>query len=222
MIDTSTPRGKLVDAALRLAAERKWSDVTLLDVAEAAQMPLAEVRKVAGSKSQIVAAFMRTIDDGVLERATARAKDQPMRDTLFDVIMSRFDALMPHKAALRSIHAAGPTDTSLIMPFLNSQRWMLTAAGADPDGLGGFVRTIGLGSVYASVFATWIDDEDPGMARTMAALDRRLRSGERTLSTIEGTVGGLARIATDLPGVLRSVIRGRRPPVAPAGDDRPV
>lgn len=221
MIDTSTPKGKLIEAALRLAETRKWSDVSLLDIAEAASMPLVEVRRAAGSKSQLLAGFMRAIDDEVLKSVAARTPDQPARDLLFEVVMARFDALNPYKAAVKSIHAAGQADTTLIMPFLNSQRWMLTAAGVQVDGPGGMVRTLGLGSLYAAVFATWLTDDDPGMARTMAALDRRLRSGERTLSAVDGAMNAVHRLLTDIPAVFRAAC-ARRPSTRatpPAGED---
>jgi AcrR family transcriptional regulator len=215
MTESPTSREQLIQAALKLAAERPWADVTLLDIAEAAGLSLADVRKLAGAKSQIVAQFMRTIDDQVLARAKARTQGQPTRDTLFEVVMSRFDALQPHKAAVRSFYQSGTTDTSLVMPYLNSQRWMLAAAGVDVDGPAGLIRTTGFGTLYMSVFRVWLDDEDPGMARTMAALDSRLRRGERTLSAFEDTVGGVARVARDLPGVLRSVFTRRASPVEP-------
>lgn len=221
MIDTSTPKGKLIEAALRLAETRKWSDISLLDIAEAAQMPLVEVRKAAGSKSQLLAGFMRAVDDHVLKTVAARAPDQPARDLLFEVIMARFDALSPYKAAVKSIHASGMTDTTLIMPFLNSQRWMLTAAGVQVDGPSGIVRTLGLGSLYAGVFSTWLSDDDPGMARTMAALDYRLRSGERTISALDGAMNTVHRLVTDIPAVFRAACtrRAAAPTPAPAGEE---
>jgi ubiquinone biosynthesis protein COQ9 len=211
MFDLTTPRGRIADAALKLASTRPWADVSLLDVAAAANVSLADLRKAVGAKSQIVAVIMRAIDDQVLAKAGAVAEGQPRRDQIFEVVMSRFDAMMPHKAAIKSIAAAGNVDTSLVMPFLNSQRWMLAAAGIDADGPAGFVRTAGLGTVYYQVFNIWLAEDDAGMSRTMAALDQRLRRGERTLGSIEGVVNGIGRIATDLPGVLRSVIRGTRP-----------
>ena len=33
--------------------------------------------------------------------------------------------------------------------------------------------------LFASVLRTWVHDEDPGQARTMAALDRALARGQR-------------------------------------------
>ena len=72
---------------------------------------------------------------------------------------------------------------------------MLRAAGIEPDGFDGKVRTAGLGAVYASAFRTWLDDDDPGLARTMAALDRRLRRGERTLQSFDDIKSRLCSVA---------------------------
>ena len=146
MTDATAARSKLIIAALSLAAEKPWGEVALIDIAERAGLTLDEVRRAAGSKSQIVAQFMRTIDDEVLKIAEKRGPGESKRDKLFEIVMSRFDALMPHKAALKSIRRAGTTDTTLIMPYLNAQRWMLAAAGIETDGAGGLVRTLGLGS----------------------------------------------------------------------------
>ncbi len=206
MIDITTPRGKLVTAALKLAETRPWGEITLLEIADAAQMPLDEVRRAAGSKSQIIGAFMRMVDDEMLKRAPTKVADGVRRDALFEVIMSRLDILQPYKAALKSITKSAPTDTSLIMPYLNAQRWMLTAAGIDADGPSGLVRSTGLASIYTSVFRTWLDDDDAGMARTMAALDRRLRRGESTIKSFDNAVAGVTRIATDLPNVMSETL----------------
>lgn len=219
MFDLTTPRGRIGSAALTLAGERPWADVTLMDIAVAANVSLVDLRKAFGSKGQIVGVIMRAFDDQVLAKAGAVTDGQGKRDQVFEVVMSRFDAMLPHKAAIKSIAAAGSVDTAMIMPFLNSQRWMLAAAGIDVDGPGGLVRSAGLGAVYKQVFDIWTADDDPGMSRTMAALDSRLRRGEQTLGTLEGVVGGVVRVATDLPGVLRSVFTGRSTARAPEPRD---
>jgi ubiquinone biosynthesis protein COQ9 len=209
--DQLAQRRRIVEAARTIAAKRPWAEVTLVEIAAEAAMSLADLRAAGiGAKSQIVAAMLRDIDEQVLAKIKGPTSGQSARDTLFEVIMSRFDAMAPHKAAIKSISDAGVTDTTLVMPFLNSQRWMLAAAGINADGPGGLVRTAGLGAAYRSVFNTWLTEDDPGMAKTMAALDQRLRSGERTMSAIDGTIGGITRIATDLPGVLREVFNRRR------------
>ena len=224
MIDTTTPKGKLIAAALKLAETRPWGEISMLEIADTAAMPLDEVRRAFGSKSQILAAFMRLVDDAVLKRAPTKVDEGARRDALFEVIMSRLDVLAPYKTALKSIAKAAPTDTSLIMPYLNTQRWMLTAAGINGDGPTGLLRVGGLGSLYGSVFRTWLDDDDPGHARTMAALDRRLRRSESTIRSIDDTIAGATRIVTDLPNVLSQTLgsifrpKPRAPDAPPAHD----
>ncbi|MFZ0851546.1 MAG: TetR/AcrR family transcriptional regulator, partial [Hyphomicrobiaceae bacterium] len=172
MIDPSTPRGRVLLAALACAADRSWAQVSLLDIAEHAKVPLGEMRDLFASKSAIIAELMRTVDREVLQRVD-RAQGQEKRDLLFDVLMTRFDVLSPYKAALKSMAKSGGAELSLAGPLLSSQHWMLQAAGIDSSGPGGALRVAGLVGVYASVFRVWLEDDDPGHARTMAALDRR-------------------------------------------------
>ena len=122
MIDTTTPKGQLIAAALKLAETRPWGEISMLEIADAAHLPLDEVRRAFGAKSQILAAFMRSVDDEMLKRAPTKVADGARRDALFEVIMSRFDVLQPYKTALKSISKSAPSDTSLIMPYLNAQR----------------------------------------------------------------------------------------------------
>jgi hypothetical protein len=63
---------------------------------------------------------------------------------------------------------------------------MLRAAGIGADGVEGALRATGLGALYASVYRTWLRDDDPGLAKTMAALDKRLRRGEDALKQVDG------------------------------------
>jgi ubiquinone biosynthesis protein COQ9 len=216
MLDPATPKGRILAAALDCAAAKPWGDVTLLDIAEAAKLPLAELRDTFAGKADMLAAFLRAADDEVLKRVPKRAEGQEPRDALFDVIMTRFDVLAPYKAALKSIRASGPADAALARPFLASQHWMLQAAGIGTDGAAGALRVSGLGVVYASVFAVWLDDDDAGLARTMAALDRRLRRGERTMRGVEQVGTAIYRLATEGPGFIRSTMRGRAKPAQPA------
>jgi len=209
MIDQSTPKGRVLAAALACAAAKDWAQVSLLDIAQEAKVPLSEMRDLFASKNAIIAALLRAVDREVLNR-TERVAGQEKRDLLFDVLMTRFDVLAPHKAALKSMAKSGGGDLALAGPLFASQHWMLEAAGIDTSGAGGAVRVAGLAGVYASVFRTWLEDDDPGQARTMAALDRRLRRGERTLRQIDGVAAGLERLATAVPQFVRALAEAGR------------
>ena len=222
MIELASPKGRLIAAAMRLADTRPWADITLIDIAEAAGVSLADLKKSISSKPELIAAFMTAVDDAVVKTAVARDNTQPARDRLFEVIMGRFDLLTPYKTALKSIAAGRSADPGLVRPFLASQHWMLQAAGIGTDGAQGNMRVLGLGSLYAAIFQTWLNDDDPGMAKTMAALDRRLRRGEQTLTTIEDTVSGVMRFASSLPGLVSTAFgRGRNSAEPGRGDVPP-
>lgn len=221
MLDLTSDKGRLISAAFGLAAERRWSEITLADIAERAGSTLFAIRQHFASKGELLAAFSRMVDDEMLRRATRRAENQQPRDALFEVVMSRFDVLEPYKGALKSIAASGLPEPALIAPLMATPGWMLEAAGINSGGIGGHVRTAGLASIYASVFQTWLGDDDSGLARTMAALDRRLRRGQRTLERVEDACSGLGRVASALVGAVRAGAKrspssGNEPAQAPA------
>lgn len=196
MLDQSTLKGRIIAATMRLAAEKPWDDVLMKDIAEAAAIDLASLRREFPSKAAILGAFMRAVDDAVLASAPKFTGAENARDRIFDVVMARFDVLAPYKDALKSIAAARPMDMELVRRAMASQAWMLHAAGVRTDGLLGTSRVTGMASVYASVMQTWLDDDDPGVARTMAALDRRLKRGEQSMRMLGDAVSGVDRVAS--------------------------
>ena len=207
MIDLTTPKGRIVEAAMRLAATKPWRDVTMAEIAQNADMSLADLAKEFYGKLGIIAGFQKLVDEEVLRRArVVLSKDESARDRVFDVIMTRFDVLAPYRAALRSILSDGgvPPLPGTIEKMMRSQHWMLVAAGVNADGPAGRVREAGMLSVYARAFREWLEDDDPGHAKTMAVLDRRLRSGERWMQMFEDVHDRAGRLASIFaPGARR-------------------
>jgi AcrR family transcriptional regulator len=203
MLDSTTPRGRLIAAALRLAEERGWRELSLIEIAAGAGMPLAEMRREFQSKGQILSAFSRAVDQAVVEKFAAPGTDAP-RDRLFDVLITRFEIMQPYKAAIRRIRddlgfSFGDALAQL-RPALKSQYWMLAAAGINGEGGRGLIKVQGLLAIYARVFPVWLGDDDPGLARTMAALDRRLRRGESVLRGMERVREGCESFSRALRG----------------------
>ena len=56
------------------------------------------------------------------------------------------------------------------------------------------IRAQGLQVLLAPVLSTWLDDDDPGRARTMAALDSALASGQRWAGFLDGLLALPARL----------------------------
>jgi AcrR family transcriptional regulator len=179
----------IVDAALRLAARDGWQALSLADLAAEAGISVLQLYAVFRSKTAILDAFHRRVDAAVIAGARDAEGERP-RDRLFDAMMRRFDALSPHKAAVRAIARDVPADPLAALcgvpALLNSMAWMLELSGVSATGWRGRARAKLLLGVYLSVLRVWFADETADMTKTMAALDARLRRGERWLGLAAG------------------------------------
>lgn len=177
------PAPRIVDAALALAARQGWARTSLADIAAEAGLPLLEVYGQFRSKPAIFAAFLARIDRAVL--AGESEPGEKPRDRLFDTLMRRFDALQPHKDAVRAMLRDGPADPLGALcaapSFLRSIAWMLEASGIGSNGLRGRFRTNFVAAIYLSVMRTWLVDDTADLMKTMATLDRRLKAAEGML-----------------------------------------
>ncbi len=171
------PEQRLIDAALTLAERQGWRRTGLAEIADGAGLSLAEAYLLHRSKPAIVDAFMRRVDAAMLAGAEEDREGAP-RDRLFDTLMRRFDALAPHRPALKAIFRDSFTDPAALLHGLGIARamvWALEAAGVSAVGVQGHLRVHLLGVLYLSVTRTFFEDQSPDLARTMAALDRTLR-----------------------------------------------
>jgi ubiquinone biosynthesis protein COQ9 len=169
------------DAALILAAQTPWDQVTLSDICAHAEVSLADCALASITKMHIEAQLDAAIDQSMLATQTKVDRTQIVRDRLFDVLMSRFDAMEDHRAAWSSILLAERFD--MVASLARSARraraggWALEASGVSCANLGGAGRSIGLARVLRLTQNVWLDD-GPDLAKTMARLDQELRNGE--------------------------------------------
>jgi AcrR family transcriptional regulator len=198
---TGQNRDKIVETFLALLAVEPFERVDIRAIAKRAEISLADLRKEFGSTFEILSAFVRGTDEKVLAAGLdPELADTPARERLFDVLMQRIEILKPHREAVRSLARSARRNPPFALALnglsLRSAQWMLAAAEIDSGGLQGCVRAQGLVVVMARTYRVWFDDEDPGLARTMAALDRELANGERALNLF----GDLCRLVPRFGG----------------------
>jgi len=180
----------VLDVFLGLVAERGFAEVTLQDVAAATGLGLADLYRLYPDKVALLGAFIARVDAAVLA-GTSRQIDpeETARDRLFDVMMRRYDALKPHRAALAAFRRAILRDPLLALalgPALRrSMAAMLEAAGLASDGIAGAVRQNGLLAIHHAVLRVFDRDETVDLSKTMAALDGRLKTAERWAQAFE-------------------------------------
>ena len=212
---TATDRDKIIAGFLSLLAEKPIEQIGLAEIAAEAGVSLAELRGEFSSSLAIYAAHIKAVDRAVLAEDGSDMAEEPPRERLFDVLMRRLEAMAPHREAVRSLVRSARRNPPLALALnrlaVRSQQWMLTAAGINASGPRGMVRAQGLALLFASVLREWVRDDDAGLARTMAALDRALARGQR--------FSGFLDDLSHLPSRLCRLRPGRRRRRRDAGDE---
>ena len=206
---TGTPRERIIEAFMTLLGEHPIERIGFAEIAEQAGVSLADLRGEFSSNLAILAAHIKEIDRQVLSDIDPDMAEESPRERLFDVLMHRLELLAPHREAVRSLMRSARRDPPFALALnglaVRSQQWMLTAAGIGASGPKGMVRAQGLALLFANVLRSWIDDDDSGLARTLAALDRELGRGQR----FSGLLDELCRIP-EAACAFRQRLRGDR------------
>lgn len=206
----ANPKEAIIDALLELAGERNWEDISLSEIATRAHVTLSTFREFFPSKGAVLSAFVRKIDKQVLDGIGDALTDEPPKERLFDVLMRRLDVLAPYRLGLEGISdwtARDPLAAAAInQQVINSMRFMLEAAGIDSEGPVGALKLQGLALAWRRVLQTWFTDDDPGLAATMAALDRELTRGGKLVARAED----LSRLTSPLVSIARALVERRR------------
>jgi AcrR family transcriptional regulator len=177
---------RIIDATLAQVASEGWRHLSLAAIADAAELPILRVYRTFGSKQAILRGLYRRVDEAALaEPPPAEPAERP-RDRLFDLLMRRFDRLQPNKPTIEVLRRELPGDPVTVLcagaSLLRSMRWMLEGANISTGGLRGALAVKLTAAAYLSTMRVWQRDDSPDLARTMAALDARLRRIERWLA----------------------------------------
>ena len=167
-------------AALRLAADRPWPEVTLRDVAREAGVPFAALYARAPGRRALLLALSARLDRQALERTEGENAPAP-RDRLFEGFMSRLEVMAPHRDALLAV---GRSEGVALAPALpRTVRALAEGAGVDTSGARGALRLAALTGAWARTLQVWRDDEG-ALNRTMAEIDKLLTRADQRLSRV--------------------------------------
>ncbi len=188
----------LVAAVFSQAALRGWADVNIAEAARDAELPLDRVRARFPGRGAVLLRFGVMADQTAL---AAGSSEPSPRERLFDMVMSRFDALQQNRAGILQLLRALRTDpaTSLLLygATLRSMKWLLDGASIPSNGIVGGLRVQGLLVLWLYALRAWESDDSPDLSATMAAVDRGL---DRALQA-EGMVPGRSSPAAEAAAV---------------------
>lgn len=191
MSDTAGILEKGLLAALELAAETAWADLTLSDIADAAGLALSDFHGVAGKDE--LAAYAETYFDSFMSEEGV-SHDETPRERLFDVIMLRFEAMEDHRAGLISLMKHRDRVPSLLLKLAAARKrsadWALVSAGLDSQsGAPVPLKAVGIAYVIGKAERAWRKETSRDFALTMAALDRGLRDAEDRMQQFQRVTG---------------------------------
>src|SRR5690606_36573089 len=109
----------------------------------------------------------------VTAKVRLRSKDQqPIEDYLFDIFMQYFDAASPHKSAIQKLWSDllwNPIESVKILPHITKViNQAIDQAFADSSWILQEIRYKAFQLLTIQVFLTWLKDDSPDLAKTMA------------------------------------------------------
>lgn len=184
----------ILDAYLTVIGRDGWAAARIDAVAAVAGVSTGEVAAAYPDRWTALRAYGLRLD----RVALAEAGGDPaasVRDRLFAMLMERFDAAQPQRAAAAALADAARRDPGLAAFMLAtlpmSVARLADAAGVATGGLLGPLRVQALTALMLSVARVWLGDDSADPGQTMKALDERLAQAEtwaRRLPHGAGTV----------------------------------
>lgn len=176
----STPSpDDLLAMTLEIVAETGWRGFSFHELANRAEMTLAEMRQTFRGKAAILDALSLRLDDAMLAVDRDELAGLPPRDRVFELIMSRLEAMAPFRAGLVRLSKEVRRDPELALiigcRLDQSMAWLQDAAGFRSGGLRSKLRRHLLTGIYLKTLNAWAGDDSVDLAKTMAALDKDLR-----------------------------------------------
>jgi AcrR family transcriptional regulator len=170
-------------ALLDLVETQGWIDLSFAEIAEQAGVPIAEAHRIYSSKTAILLALTRSIDERVLNSLATDPLEGSAKDRLFDIVMRRFDLLKADRNAYRRLMRQLPATPSafaaLLCQLRRSFSLTLETAGISASGLKGALRLKGLLAIYVAGLRVFANDESEDLSKTMAEIDKRLGQAEK-------------------------------------------
>lgn len=173
---------RLSHHCLILAGQHGWDNVTAARLAKAASAPLHSAEEFLATPRYT----LRSLADYItrqMEQTYQHEADSSPRDALFALLMARFDIVQDYRAGITAINDAArrsPALFGLLISCLPPQMAATLQLAQVP-----FItpaHSAALTAIYCAALRIWQRDDSPDLARTMAALDKYLRTTEMLLN----------------------------------------
>ncbi|MCB1885190.1 MAG: hypothetical protein KDG89_14530 [Geminicoccaceae bacterium] len=175
--------GDILEAAMTRIGEGGWDGLFLRDLAADLGVGLDELRGRMGSRLGVLRLLSKRLDREMLKNDPTELDGMTPRERLFELLMHRFDAMLPYKPGMARLVRDAPRRPELWAPIAcNVDRmasWLMEAASIRYHGPKARLARRLLAAAYGATLRVWVDDVSEDQARTLAELDKRLAQLER-------------------------------------------
>lgn len=179
---------KLAEAALALADKVGWDALTFKDIAKKAKVSVKAFEGEFADIWDLLKWVLKKLEKDTQELVEDHLGDD-WRDNLGEILMTRFELAQKHRGAFASLGPAFLRHPDKAPRFARQFYGMLDRtlrlAGLEKK-LCQPACVTGLGAVYLSLVGVWANDDTPDMAKTMAAIDRRLDLLAQGIAMVKG------------------------------------
>jgi AcrR family transcriptional regulator len=176
----------LLAMAFDIIAETGWIGFSFADLAEQAGLSMTDVRRQFRGRADLLDQLSSRLDQAMLAFDPKDMEGLPPKDRVFELIMSRLEAMAPYRAGLLRLMRDARTDPALLAMTAcrldRSIAWLQDAAGLADGRNTSLLKHIKLkvqrrvlGVIYVQALNSWASDDSTDLAKTMAALDKQLR-----------------------------------------------
>ncbi|MDE1152801.1 MAG: hypothetical protein PW788_09715 [Micavibrio sp.] len=177
----------IIAAALALADDGGWNALTLKDIAKQASLPPKDVESRFADTFAVLKASLQAVEDDVQASVEEYLTDS-WRDNLMEIVMQRFERAEEHRGAYESLpqlFTRHPKQVhNFAKEFFCTMDRMLRLAGLD-QGKCQPAAVAAFGFLYLSLAEVWLKDKSEGLAKTMAAIDKRTQWFEQAVEFLK-------------------------------------
>jgi hypothetical protein len=171
----------LMDGLLAILAQQGWRCYPTASLASALGIAEPQLQACFPSPGSVITALNRYLNQAMLD-GYAVVVGESVRDRLFDLIMRRFDAMLPYRPALvrltRDWWCHPLLKASVLETTKGTIALMLRQAGGPTHGWQKSLAEAGLTLLYADTMRIWLKDDSSDQGQTMARLERNLERAD--------------------------------------------
>ncbi len=189
-------KDRLLEAALQHAAFEGWGDRTLEAAARDLGMDAAQARRLFPAGGSSLLAWLEDwADRRMLEEVAGEDLSRlPLRRRIARLVRARFQALAPHREALRRAAAARllphhlPEGLKALWRTVD-RIWSTAGLGDPGEGAAFYSRRLMLAAILLATFLYWLEDDSESFHASWSFLDRRIEDA-LTLGRWTAGLGG--------------------------------